>query len=68
MDGLGDGLEVEGGLFDPAGEGLARELDSVALMVDLLLPVEWKVIAIFGDDDLGKESGRGKAAFDEALG
>ena len=68
MDGLGDGLEVEGGLFNPAGEGLPGELDSVALVVDLLLPVERQVIAIFGDDDLGKESGSGKAAFDEALG
>lgn len=40
----------------------------VAAGEDLFLPVERKVIAVFAHEDLGQQSGRGQAAFAQALG
>jgi len=59
VDGLGNGLKVEGALFNPTSKGLAREFNAVALSVNLLLAVKRKVIAVFRGDNLGEQSGGG---------
>ena len=66
MDGPGNGLELERDLLNPAGEGLARKFDVVALAVNLLLAVEGKVVAILGNDDLGEQARGRESALDEA--
>ena len=40
-------------LLHPAGHGVARDVDVVARFEDLLLPIEWKVIGVFADGDVG---------------
>jgi len=66
VDGPGNGLEVEGDLLNPPGEGLARKIDVVALALNLLLAVERKVVAILGNDDLGEQARGWESALDEA--
>ena len=44
--------QMPGGTPDPVGECRAVEINSLAL-VDLRLSVEWQVIGIFGDQNLG---------------
>ena len=68
VDGLSDGLKMKGALFGPTGKGLARDLNAVALSVNLLLAVKWKVIAVFRGDDLGEQSGGRQTTFDQAFG
>ena len=47
LDLLVDGLEPLGGSLDPAGHGLAREVNLVAFPKYFLLTVEREVIAVF---------------------
>ena len=62
---INDGSEPVRYQGNTIGHCLAGELDSVALLVDLFLPVERKVIGIFPDHDVGEQSGREHASFEE---
>ena len=61
---LVNGPEQEGGAPDPIGERRAIERDALA-SVDLRLPVERKVVGVFGDEHLRDEVVRRQAALDE---
>jgi len=54
-----------GGAADPVGKRRAIEVDPLA-GVDLGLPVERKVIGVFGDQDLGDRRLGRQAAFDQS--
>ena len=51
---------------DPVGQRRAIELDALS-GEDLALPVERKVIAVFGDQDMGEKTGSGEALGDRTL-
>lgn len=40
---------------NPAHHALPRKIDTVPDAIDLLLPVKWKVVAVFGDEDLREQ-------------
>ena len=56
-------LEPKGDQFHPACQRRARKGDPVAGAQDRFLPVEWKMVAVFGHGDAGQKAGRGDAAF-----
>ena len=45
------GLEVEGRLADPTGQGRAVEIDALPA-VDLRLAIQWKVVGELPDQDM----------------
>jgi len=51
---------------NPIGEGRAIQLDTVP-GEDLALPIKRKVIAVFGDQDMGKKAGSGHAFGDRPI-
>ena len=59
-------LQPPDGAANPVGERRAVQLDTVP-GEDLALPVERKVIAIFGDQDMSEKAGRGHALGDRPL-
>ena len=61
---IDNGLEVEGGLADPAGQSRAVELDALAA-VDLRLAIQWKVVGELPDQDMGEGRLGRQATFDQ---
>ena len=61
FDGFPKGLEPVGGHGQPAGHGLARQVDLMAGFKDLLLTVEGKVVAVFANNNRGQQAGGGEA-------
>ena len=59
-------LEPPAGAADPSGERRTRKIDPMA-GEDLRLPIQRRVIAIFADQDLGKQRRRRQAAGDWPL-
>ena len=59
-------LQPPDGSADPVGERRAIQLDALP-GEDLALPVERKVIAVFGDQDMGEQSRGGQALGDRTL-
>src|SRR5580692_6900663 len=51
---------------DPVGERRAVDLDAIP-GEDLALPVEWKVIAVFGDQDMSEQGRTGQPLADRPL-
>ena len=62
MDELVKRLDRVGGDLVPVAEGVAREVDSVAFAENALGAVVRAVVAIFGNEDVGDEAGRGAEA------
>ena len=60
-------LQPPSGTTDPVGQRRAIQLDAVA-GEDLALPIERKVIAIFGDQDMSEEASTGEALGDWSFG
>ncbi len=58
-----DRFEPKGDEFHPACQSRARQGDPVPGAQDGFLPVERKVIAVFGHRDAGQKPGGGDAAF-----
>lgn len=67
-NGFVDRLQPVGAKFDPAGQRLPRQLHVVAAGEDLFLPVEREVVAVFADEDVRGQTGRGQSAFAQTLG
>jgi hypothetical protein len=62
-----DRLQVESRPADPVGQRRAVERDPLA-GIDLRLPIQWKMIGIFGDQNLRHRGLRRQAAFDQPGG
>ena len=67
-DGFVDRLQPVGAKFDPAGQRLPRQLHVVAAGEDLFLTIKRKVVAVFADEDVREQTGRGQSAFAQTLG
>jgi pimeloyl-ACP methyl ester carboxylesterase len=59
-------LQPPAGASDPVRQGRAIQLDTLAAE-DLALSVERKVIAVFGDQDMGEQGGTGQSLGDRTL-
>ena len=67
-DGFVNGFQPVGAEFHPAGECLSRQMHFVAAGEDVFLPVEREVVAVFADEDVREQTGRGQSAFAQTLG
>src|SRR6185312_15637986 len=63
---LVEGLEPPAGATDPVSQGRAVQLDALP-GEDLALPVKRKMIAVFGDQDVGEQGRRREALGDRPL-
>ena len=67
MDRFGDGPEQLKALERPMVQGIARGVEAEALE-DCLLPVDGKVVGVFGDDEFGGEAEGGHSSGERAGG
>lgn len=57
-----DGLQPPRGQFYPPRQTLPRQLNPVALPVNLFLPVEGQMVAVLADQNVGQQAGSRQAA------
>ena len=61
-DGLVNRLQPFGGQFNPTRQGLPGQMDLMPPRKNLFLPIQRQMIAVFGDQNLRQQTGRGQAA------
>jgi hypothetical protein len=61
-----DRLQPVADQLDPAGEGLPRKFNVVALFENMFLSIQGKMIGVFADHHLGQQTGGGQATFLQA--
>ena len=67
-DGFVNRFQPVDGQFHPAGQRLPGQLHPVAAGEDLFLPMEREVVAVFADEEVREQTGRGQPAFPQARG
>ena len=65
---LVNGFQPFRGQFHPPGQTLPRQVNSVALPVNLFLPVQGKMVAVFSHHNVGQQTRRRQAAVQQPFG